>query len=645
MDKTLFDAKGNAVRLRRELGRGGEGAVFEVEGRPELVAKVYHSSLNAIRQSKLAYMASSVDQSILNYAAWPQETLHVKPNGAINGFLMAKVVNREPIHKLYSPAHRKQDFPRAAWDFLLYVARNTAAAFSALHAQGHVIGDVNQGNVVVGADSKVSLIDCDSFQIRAQNTVHFCEVGVPHFTPPELQGTTSFASTQRTTNHDNFGLALLIFHLLFGGRHPFSGVPLRSDVGNQLEADIKAFRFAYSRTARARGFDAPPNALTLALVPDSVGSLFERAFTEPGAAPNGRPTAGDWVQALDSLRASTKKCSASAMHLFPTAISTCPWCSLESKGVVYFIDVHAYQQPGVAGFQLAKVWAAIEAVAPPGALAPPSWNHIKPTPQPLPAGYQSQRNKAYFVRTIILGLGLWFTVAQPALFFIALLVGWIAWSAFGKVNAAPERTRREQQLRAAQQQWVMLCERWNSEVGTAGFTKKKSELVRLKTEYQALDAKEQRAMEELKSTAEARQKQRYLERFFISDASISGVGPGRKTVLASHGIETAADISASRIKNIKGFGEGLTRALVDWRKTCERGFRFNPSTAVPAADIAGVRNKIAALRIQLEKGLAAGPSELSRFKSEQQHRATALQKQFDVAAAALAQAHADIKVF
>ncbi len=332
------------------------------------------------------------------------------------------------------------------------------------------------------------------------------------------------------------------------------------------------------------------------------------------------------------------------MHLFPATLSTCPWCSLESQGVVYFIDVRAYRQSGSTGFQLAKVCAAIEAIAPPGAVAPPAWNHLKPTPRPLPAEYRSQRNKAYFARTIILGLGIWFTVFEPALFFVALIVGWLAWSAVGKVNAAPERARREQQHKAALQQWDMLCERWNSEVGTAGFTKKKSELVRLKTEYQALDAKELRAMEELKSTAEERQKRQHLERFFISDASIPGVGVGRTAVLASHGIETAADISASRIKNIKGFGESLTRALVDWRKTCERGFRFNPNTAVSAADIAVVRSKIAALRVQLEKGLTAGPSELSRFKSEQQNRAAVLQKQFDVAAAALAQAYADLKV-
>ena len=251
MTKTLFDAKGNAIRLGREIGRGGEGSVFDVDGRPGLVAKVYHSDLNSGRQSKLAHMVSTVDKSILGYAAWPQETLHAQRNGAINGFLMDKVVNRQPIHMLYSPAHRKQEYPRAAWDFLVFVARNTAAAFSTIHSHGHVIGDVNQGNVVVGGDSKVSLIDCDSFQINANGKLHLCEVGVPHYTPPELQGTTAFDKVPRTANHDNFGLALLVFHLLFGGRHPFSGVPLRNDVGNHLEADIKAFRFAYSHNSRA----------------------------------------------------------------------------------------------------------------------------------------------------------------------------------------------------------------------------------------------------------------------------------------------------------------------------------------------------------------------------------------------------------
>ncbi len=180
--------------------------MFEVEGRPELVAKVYHSSLSAIRQSKLAYMASSVDQSILNYAAWPQEDSSRKAKRRNQWLPDGKGCESRTDSQTVQPGSPQAGLSQGRLGLPVYVARNTAAAFSTLHAQGHVIGDVNQGNVVVGADSKVTLIDCDSFQIRASNTLHLCEVGVPHFTPPELQGTSSFASTQRTENHDNFGL-------------------------------------------------------------------------------------------------------------------------------------------------------------------------------------------------------------------------------------------------------------------------------------------------------------------------------------------------------------------------------------------------------------------------------------------------------
>ncbi len=83
--------------------------------------------------------------------------------------------------------------------------------FATVHEHGHVVGDVNQNSFMVGRDSKVVLIDSDSFQINANGTLHLCEVGVSHFTPPELQTLSSFVGFERTENHDNFGLALLIF--------------------------------------------------------------------------------------------------------------------------------------------------------------------------------------------------------------------------------------------------------------------------------------------------------------------------------------------------------------------------------------------------------------------------------------------------
>ena len=99
---------------------------------------------------------------------------------------MPKVSGKEPIHMIYSPAHRRQRYPSLCVDFLPTL-RAHCFIFATVHEHGHVVGDVNQNSFMVGRDSKVVLIDSDSFQINANGTPYLCEVGVSHFTPPELQ--------------------------------------------------------------------------------------------------------------------------------------------------------------------------------------------------------------------------------------------------------------------------------------------------------------------------------------------------------------------------------------------------------------------------------------------------------------------------
>ena len=340
MVKTLFTSKGVPLQVGRELGKGGEGSVFEVPSSEKQVAKLYHQLPDAKKQAKLTFMVSAAVPQLLDYVAWPQETLHPSRGGPVIGFLMPKVVGKDPVHMIYSPAHRRQDRPKAAWDYLLFVARNTAAAFEALHSYGHVLGDVNQGNVLVGNDSKVVLIDSDSFQVSASGTQHHCEVGVSHFTPPELQVLSTFQGVTRTANHDNFGLALLIFHLLFGGRHPYSGVPLKAGVGDSLETDIRDYRYAYARDASLRGTSAPPRSIPMSLVPDSTVAMFHSAFTEDGVR-IGRPTAKLWKEALDVIRGRLRACSSAAVHVYSNHIAQCPWCALEQQGVIYFLNLGA----------------------------------------------------------------------------------------------------------------------------------------------------------------------------------------------------------------------------------------------------------------------------------------------------------------
>ncbi|MFT4172864.1 MAG: helix-hairpin-helix domain-containing protein [Herbaspirillum sp.] len=642
MVKPLVTSSGVPVKLGRELGKGGEGSVFEVPALATQVAKLYHETPDTKKQAKIGFMAATTDKGLLDYIAWPQQTLHQSPGGPVVGFLMPRVAGRDPVHMVYSPAHRRQERPKAAWDFLLYVARNTAAAFEKLHAHGHVVGDVNQGNVLVGDDSKVVLIDSDSFQVRAPGAQYLCEVGVAHFTPPELQGLSSFNGVERTANHDNFGLALLIFHLLFGARHPYAGVPLRNGVGEALEADIKGFRYAYARDARQRGLAAPPRSIPLSVLPDSMEMMFHLAFTEKGAL-GGRPTAAQWVHALDGLRKQLRKCSASSMHLYPDHVATCPWCKLEKEGVVYFLDLGATVARTSSGFVLARAWAVIESVPPIGPVWLPNLDSIDVKPSPLPAEIPGATTIGFY-RLVVLLIAISVVVAAPKMWFFALLGGFIGWGVAGSSGSnqrAQERAKRKAALDGAQADYNRITEQLKREAGPEGFSAIRADLHKLREEYESLPQAEKHELDRLHSTAYDRHKQKFLDSCFIDNATISGIGPTRKAALRSFGIETAADCDRHRIRQVRGFGEGLTRAIMDWKATCERRFQFNPNNTVSEADKNRVRAQFAARRVAIETRLDAGPGELQRFRQQAAARAASLRPTLEAASTRLAQARKD----
>lgn len=643
MAMRLVTASGTTIQLGRELGRGGEGSVFEIPALPALVAKLYHRGLDPQKQEKLRFMAMHADQALLQYAAWPQDTLHAMFGGPVTGFLMPKIVGRDPIHMLYSPAHRRQERPKAAWDFLVYAARNVAAAFETLHAHGHVLGDVNQGNVMVGGDSKVVLIDCDSFQINANGNLHLCEVGVSHFTPPELQGLPSFHGVKRTPNHDNFGLALLIFHLLFGGRHPFSGVPQNKVAGEALESDIKAFRYAYARDAKSRGMLPPPKSISMSLVPDGLQGMFVNAFTEQGS--NGaRPTAKQWVTELDSLRPRLKKCASSQTHVFPDHLQLCPWCALEQQGVIYFLDLGTTVATTATGFVLAKAWGLIESVKPPPSINFPDIDSISVTPTPLPPGLKSV-NRDAIIKGFIVIIAFSLFVAVPKGWFLWVLGAVFLWDIAGSSDSGKrgmEESARRNAVASAQSKYFELTDKVRNLAGPEGFSLRKKQLSDLRHEYQELPAKEKAEIDSLHKTAENRQKQKFLDRHFIDSASISGVGPAKKAALRSFGIETAADVEWNKVIAVRGFGEVLTRAVVDWRKACERKFVFNPSQAITETDRSAVRVKILLRKKAIEAELLAAPGELQKMTQQATSRIVTLQPEIQSAAMALAQAKADL---
>src|SRR5580693_3007687 len=136
----LFDDQGRRVGLGVELGRGGEAAVYSVEGQAEVVAKIYHQPPGAEKTEKLLQMVKLQSARLLALSAWPIGTLFMAGSKSMPGFLMKHVSRFKDIHLPYNPKSRTREFPpKANWRFLIHTASNVARAFSAVHDYGHVI--------------------------------------------------------------------------------------------------------------------------------------------------------------------------------------------------------------------------------------------------------------------------------------------------------------------------------------------------------------------------------------------------------------------------------------------------------------------------------------------------------------------------
>jgi DNA-binding helix-hairpin-helix protein with protein kinase domain len=329
----LRDHTGNEVRLPgKPFATGGEGAVFDVVGRPDLVAKLYSKPQSKERCEKLRAMANLCSPELLKIAAWPTATLSNGNSAVVEGILMPRIADHKEIHHLYSVAQRKKDFPEADWGFLLHTARNCAIAFESVHVHGHIVGDVNQKNVMVSKKGIVALVDCDSFQVKEGNRIFRCGVGVPEYTPPELHGR-KFTDLDRDANHDLFGLAVMVFHLLMMGRHPFAGVPQIS-IDIPIEKAIQDGLYAYARNSSK--LKPPPHVPPLAMLDIATRDLFERAFGS-----RQRPTATEWRGVLDATMKGLQRCKNDPKHSYPAA-GSCPWCQLIAVSrLMFFIPGQA----------------------------------------------------------------------------------------------------------------------------------------------------------------------------------------------------------------------------------------------------------------------------------------------------------------
>jgi DNA-binding helix-hairpin-helix protein with protein kinase domain len=651
--KGIYNAAREALRLGDKIGVGGEGTVYHIEGHDDLVAKIYHEPLPPGKAEKLIVLAQLGNEHLFKMAAWPVDVLWDRPDGNVIGFVMKKIGQASEVHALHSPKSRLKKFPEASWAFLLHVAANIARAVATMHEHGFVIGDLNPKNILVTRQATVYLLDCDSLQFAADGKTYRCGGGFPEYTPPELQGL-PFAEIDRTPEHDGFGLAVVIFQLLFLGRHPFSGRYLGAGEMS-LEQAIREFRFAYDEDAATRNMQPPPGTLSFAAIPTELRALFRRAFLAAD-----RPHPAEWLAPLERFSQQLQTCALHNGHHYSAELSKCPWCDLEVRAGLRLFNFKLEPQRQ-APFVLEELWGEIATLGQIQRL--PQHTNVSVTkPSEDARNYMFIRNVRFWLAITVavltggfiawagdLPVAFWFLFFAGSLvrkivkvspnddlfFFQRLLLGRskavvepLSKRLHAAKNAAESRVRQlEQQL-------------WGKPHGENEYHARIKELRDLQQQYETLEERRAEKLRQAGAKAHTQALTNYLKHFAIEDSGL--VSATMAQWMRAKGVATAADLVEKRIRKKGIVNEYHVNRLLAWRQQLEAKFARDPMRYLTPEDRLVVEQQLNAERQRLEDELLTRTHTLRILKQQIEARRQQMLPTWASAKFALTQAETDL---
>lgn len=580
----------------QKIGQGGEGSVYLVNESPDKVIKLYAEIPDRDKIDKLIFMSTIAREEILKFAAWPTDV--VRDNtGRYCGIIMRRLDAFVPLHKLFNPMDRKQTFPDKGYNFLVHVASNLAAAFHKVHEAGIVIGDVNEANILVNQTGMVALIDCDSFQIKHGNRYHFCEVGIPRYTPPELLLLGCFDQVIRTTNTDNFSLATLIFQLLFLGRAPFTGVnPTGQDIDE--ETAIKGHEFAYSLRRSNRKLFPAKNSLTLNTMTRGTSALFHAAFEQNLQ----RPAASMWVQELNILKKSLVQCSKTKIHFYPNVIGECPWCIFRDRANIHYFLDDSYLKTlpelndinqFVNGFKIEKISITKLDV---------EYERPNMTANEVPIEFRKLKwiDLAVITASILLALTLCL-LFNWGFVILGVISIWIYSSVSPtKQKLQAELISRENAFNHLKKSYENLIKQHNQPPEMYRYNQISHQLSLKIDNFKRLPEDFGVGKKQIEIRYYQKSLNAYLSRFDIREHAIPTFGSSKKLLIYSNGIRTAADVT--KLSNIKiaGIGPKNIQVLLDWQRHVSAGFTYLPEVNAINLEIRQLANNLSARKQTLE---------------------------------------------
>ncbi len=306
--RNVYDLNGNLLQLgtKDEKASGGEGTVYTMPSHSSVMIKLYKDSTlhDAVKMKEIKKRVEAMTNlsacTNAKHLAWPLLPVADDKKQMI-GFAM-RACSGESFRSLGSVAGITKAFPK--WDRLQLAetALDFVVKVRELAKNGVMINDFNPCNFLVDQNCRVSMIDCDSYQIPDQN-------GNPLIThtyfashvAPELRKNPKLMNLPRDIHHVEFGVAIVVFGLVMCGLHPysFSDPSNRRKIGTPEENLLKG-HCPFAPGSKLKFPKAPHDewANLWSWLPTSLQDAFVATFCDGHSTPVRRASLGQLESAL-----------------------------------------------------------------------------------------------------------------------------------------------------------------------------------------------------------------------------------------------------------------------------------------------------------------------------------------------------------
>ena len=337
------------------MAKGGEGSIYEIEGYPDFVLKVFRNDRRtAEREEKLIRMVQyQLTDAQLLQVTWPQDVVYDQYGFA--GYIMPRLRDNQNLNNVYATQANQFDLRHR-----IVIAYNLCVAIDTIHSIHQVCGDLNPQNICVDLNMNsshalcVTLVDTDSYHIIDNGITYRCEVGLANYIAPEVQiklcqgvNLRSAPLPTYTKETDLFALAVHIFSLLMNGCHPFAcakktnyGYEHNMDVNDYTNQEsvvlpqpidnIKDGFFPFHQ--QKAGVTYPLYAPDFQALPQDLQGMFIRAFEDGYMDPRRRPTAEEWMAVLGKYWSTMgfDQCQ-NGHYFFRNNTGKCPFCEANQR--------------------------------------------------------------------------------------------------------------------------------------------------------------------------------------------------------------------------------------------------------------------------------------------------------------------------